>query len=54
MFFVITCVMQRNISLLEAVVIVKQIAIEWTVKSLAYSAVAGMLAAILIQSSGNH
>jgi len=41
---------EHRFSLAEGVV-VKQIAIEWTVKFLAYAVVAGMLAAILIQSA---
>ena len=35
-------------------VVVKQIAIEWTVKFLAYTVVAGMIAVILIQSARNN
>ena len=44
--------MLSSILLSEAGVVVKHIAIEWTAKFLAYTAVAGMLAAILVQSAG--
>ena len=53
MDIVTTYVMLRSIFLSEEGAVVKQIAIEWTVKLLAYTVVAGMLAAILIQRAGN-